>query len=152
MRNACARTEADHGQHSRARAPCSANRSEEGAWLHPSDNANFRYTSCERAFGSFKLQDHSTGNLVPADEVFNLCPTDGAQHLVAVEHARDVGEENQTVGADELRCSCRHVIGIDVVKFAISAEAQAGSDWDKPGAPERTQKIDVDFGEIADES
>ena len=87
-----------------------------------------------------------------ANQVFDFGSAQGAKNFFAVKHAGDVREENQAVGADEFSGGSGHVIGVDVVKLAVGAQAQAGGDGNQPDAPERAEKIDIYFREIADEA
>ena len=150
MRGPCRRP--DHGQNPRARAAPSAGGSQQRARLRAAHDAHFGDAPGQRPLGGFELQNHPAGNLVPADQVFDVRSAHRAQHLLAVEHPRHVGHENQPVGADEFRRGRGHVVGIDVVKLAIGAQPHARSDRNNSRAPKRAQKIHIHLRQIADES
>src|SRR5258708_39449961 len=53
-------------------------------------------------------------------------------------------------GFYEFGASSGHVMGMDVVKLIVRAQAQARSDGKQPRPPERLQKANIDAGEISD--
>ena len=131
------------------RAPLAA--AKQSSRPRAADDAHFGDASGECALGGFELQNHSAGNFVSANQIFDFGSAHRTQNFFAIEHAGDVREENQAVGADKFRGGRGHVIGVDVVKLAVGAQAHAGSDGNNPCAPERAEKIHIHFREIADE-
>ncbi len=140
------------GQDARAGATRAVYSRKQRAGNSAANDAHFGDPASERTFGGFEFQDHAPGNFILADELLDFAAAHGAQNFLAVEHASDVGEKNQAIGADKFRSGSGHVVRVDVVKFAIGAEAEAGSDRDDTGAPQRAQKIHIHFGEIAYEA
>src|SRR5271170_6266129 len=117
-----------------------------------SDDTHFGNAACERAFGGFEFQDHAAGNFVLADELLDFAAAHGAQYFLAVKYAADVRQKNQAIRADEFRGGSGHVVRVDVVKLAVSTQAQARRDRDNTRAPEGSQKIHIDLSEVADEA
>ncbi len=85
-----------------------------------------------------------------ADQIFDFGAGDGLQDLVTVEHAGDVGHVDEPLGVNIFGAGRGHVVGVDVVDLAVSAESQAGGHRDDPGTPQRLEEIQVDAGEIPD--
>ena len=139
-------------QNTRAGATRAVHSRKQCAGNSAANDTHFGDAASKRAFGGFQFQDHAAGNFVLADELLDFAAAHGAQNFLAVEYAGDVGEKNQAIRADEFRSCSGHVVCVDVVKLAIGAEAQARSDWDDAGAPERAQKIHINFGEIPDKA
>src|SRR5207245_6838775 len=71
------------------------------------------------------------------------------EYFIAVEHAGNVGEEDQPVSMDELSACRSHVVGVDVVELAVSAQAQAGGHRYDARAPERLKELEIHTREIA---
>src|ERR1700691_2255954 len=140
------------GKNARAEAARTIRSGEQGTRNCSADNMYFANSTDQGAFRCFQLQNHSAGYFVPANEVFYFAASNFAKTLPAVEDACHICEKNQTVGLDEFGSRCGHVIGVDVIEFAVGAEAEAGSDWNDLGTPERTQKIDIYFRQVANES
>src|SRR5580658_2337996 len=140
------------GQDARAGATRAVYSRKQRAGSSAANDTDFGDPASERAFGGFEFQDHAPRNFILADELLDFAAAHGAQNFLAVEHASDVGEKNQPIGADKFRSGSGHVVRVDVVKLAIGAETEARRDWDDPRAPQRAKKIHIHFGEIADEA
>src|ERR1700722_1928449 len=125
---------------------------EQGTGNCASDDMHFAHAAGQSALRGFKLQDHSARHFIPAYEIFDFTTANGAQNFFSVENAGDIGEKNQTVGLDEFRGGCSHMIGVNVVEFAVGAKSQTRGDRNDLGAPKRAKKINIYFGKIADES
>src|ERR1700722_19048167 len=96
---------------------------EQGTGNCASDDMNFSYAASQSALRGFKLQNHSARDFIPADEIFDFTATNGTQNFFSVENARDIGEKNETVGLDEFRGGCGHMIGVNVIEFAVGAKS-----------------------------
>ena len=116
------------GKNARSRTASAIGCGEQSARARAADDADFGDASGECAFRGFEFQNHSAGNFVASNQVFNFGAAQGAKNFFAVKHACDVREENQPIGADKFRGGSGHVIGVDIVKLAVGAQAEAGSD------------------------
>jgi hypothetical protein len=119
---------------------------ENGSRPCAADDSHFRDTAGEGALGRFEFQNHSAGHLVAANQVLDFLSLDGAKHFFAVEHARNVCKKDQAVGSDEFGSGSGHVVGVDVVEFAISAKTEAARDRNNSGTPVRAQEIEIHAG------
>src|ERR1700732_182109 len=125
---------------------------EQGTGNCASDDMDFAHAAGQSALRGLKLQNHSARHLIPAYEIFDFTAADRAQNFFSVENAGYIGEKNQTVGLDEFRSGCSHMVSVDVVEFAVGAKSETRGDGDDLGAPKRAQKINIYFCEVADES
>src|SRR5580704_4028683 len=116
---------------------------EQGSGNGSAYNVHLANSAGQSALCSFELQNHSARNLIFPDEVLDLAATHCAQHFFAVQHACHIGEKNQAIGLDKFSSRGCHMIGVDVVEFAIGAKPEARSDGNDAGAPKRTQKLNI---------
>ena len=89
------------------------------------DDVHLVDSAFKSALGCFQLQDHAARDHARFDEVINLFAGQRGDHFLAVQNARDIGEIDQMIGADEFRASRGHVVGVDVVELAIGAKPEA---------------------------
>ncbi len=116
------------------------------------DDMYFTHAAFEGALGSFELEHHTAGNDAGLHETLDFFPSYRGKHLVPIEDAGNIGEIDQTVGAEVFGTGCRHVVGIDVVQLIVRSQAEAGGDGNKVFAPEGLDEGIVQSSEIADET
>src|SRR5580700_1046094 len=97
---------------------------------------HFAYASFESAFGSFQFEHHATRNDPSLDQAFDLFAGNGGNHAFAMQNAGDVGEIDEVLRRDEFGAGGGHVVGVDVVEFAVGAQAEAGSYGQQIFAPQ----------------
>ena len=105
---------------------------------------DFMHAAFERALGGFQFQHHAAGNHASLHEALDFLAGNGRDHLFAVQNAGDIGEIDQVIRADEFRASRGHVIGIDIVEFAVRALSEASGHRQQLFAPERFEEGNVD--------
>ena len=59
----------------------------------------------------------------------DLFAGNGGENFVAIEDAGDIGEVHEMVCFDEFGAGRGHVIGVDVVEFAVRAQPEARGNW-----------------------
>jgi hypothetical protein len=82
----------------------------------------------EGALGGFEFENHATGDDAALNEALALFTGDGGENFVAVKNAGNVGEIDQLIGVEKFGAGSGHVVGVDVVKLVVGAEAEAGGD------------------------
>lgn len=116
------------------------------------NDADFRDAAFESAASGFEFENHAAGNDTGLNEAFDLFTSDGGENFVAIEHARNIGEIDQTVGTQKFGAGGGHVVGVDVVQLVVGSDAEARSDREQVRTPEGFEKVSVQAGEIADET
>jgi hypothetical protein len=116
------------------------------------DDTYFADAAFEGALGSFKLENHSTGDNAALDEPLDFFAGNSGKDFFSVEDTGDVGEINQLVGTEKFSASGGHMIGVDVVQLIIGTEAEAGSDGHEVFTPERFDKSVVQACEVTDKT
>ena len=94
------------------------------------------------AASSFRY--HSTRNDTALHQPLDFLAADHRKHLLAVEHAGNVRQVNQLVGAQIFRARRGHVIGIDIVELVVRAKTEARRDRHEFFAPQRFDESRID--------
>src|SRR5208282_3539463 len=113
------------------------------------DNVNFANAGFKGALGGFEFQNHAAGDYAGLHELVELFAGNGRENFIAIEDAGNIGEVNEMVSLYKLGAGRGHVIGIDVVEFAVGTEAEAWSNRNELLSPKRFEKTHIDAGEIA---
>jgi acetylglutamate kinase len=97
------------------------------------------------------LRQHPAGQRAILDHLVDLLGRDaGDQLAVLVEHARRVGQQHQLFGLEDLGDLAGDDVGIDVVGFAILADADRRDDRDEGAGIEQADQRRVDLCNLAD--
>src|SRR5208337_2221142 len=113
---------------------------------------DFAHAAFQCAFGGFQFQNHATGDDTRLHEAFDLLAGDRGDYILAVKDAGNVRQVDKMVSADEFRTGGGHVIGIDVVEFAVGTLAKTSRYRQQIFAPEGFEKGNLDTGKITDET
>ena len=114
---------------------------------------DFAHAAFQRALGGFQFQNHAAGDDTRACTRLSICSQEMAEITFSpCKDAGNVRQIDEMVRADEFGAGGGHVIGIDVVEFAVGTLAEAGRNRQQIFAPERFEEGNLDAGKIADKT
>src|SRR5215813_4708237 len=129
-----------------------AHGSEQCAGLCATDDVNPFDAALESAFGGFELENHSPGNGTVLNKRFDFIGRDYRDDFFALEDASNICEIDELVSTEIFGTGGSHMVGVDVVKLIVRADAKARGDRDKIALPKRFDKRFVQSRQIANKT
>ena len=105
----------------------------------------------QRFEAGLDLGDHAAGNRALGHQLLGFAHAEfGNELLVGIEHAVDIGEEQQPLGAERAGNGASKGIGVDIVGRSIPAGRHRGYHRDHFRAGEEIEQRPVDFDRFTD--